>query len=226
MQTCADSRRPAVVNAAGFTLVELLLAVALTAVVAGLTYAGLANGISASTALATEVQQLTELQRALAVIEDDLWQVRLRPVNHGAGYREPAFVTAPAAEVLLAFTRAGALQLPDQVRSPLTRIRYVLRDNALWRQHWPAADRSDALQPPLDTLLLEQVRCVTLELLAPPVSVFGNDALSLQAAGGNWPRSWNSSDAATALASPLPLAVRLTLMTENFDEVQRVIELP
>ncbi len=226
MQTCADSRRPAVASAAGFTLVELLLAVALTAVVAGLAYAGLANGISASTALATEVQQLTELQRALAVIEDDLWQVRLRPVNHGAGYREPAFVTAPEAEVLLAFTRAGALQLPDQVRSPLTRIRYVLRDNALWRQHWPAADRSDALQPPLETLLLEQVRGVTLELLAPPVSVFGNDAPSLQAAGGNWQRSWNSNDAATALASPLPLAVRLTLMTDNFDEVQRVIELP
>lgn len=226
MQIRADGRRRPLASVAGFTLVELLLAVALTAVVAGLAYAGLANGISASAALSTKVQQLAELQRTLAVIEDDLWQVRLRPVNHGAGYREPAFVTEPEAGVLLAFTRAGAVPLPGQLRSPLTRVRYVLRGNALRRQHWPVADRSDALQPPLETLLLEQVRGVTLELLAPPTSAFGNDALSLQAAGGNWQRSWNSGDAATALGSPLPLAVRLTVITDNFDEVQRVIELP
>ena len=226
MQTFAERGRVRRSAASGFTLVELLLAIALTAVVAGLAYAGLANGINASTALATQVQQLTGLQRALAVIEDDLWQVRLRPVNHGDSFREPAFVTTPEANVLLAFTRAGALPLPGQLRSPLTRVRYVLRGDSLWRQYWPLADRSDALQSPLETLLLEQVRSVTLEMLAPPTSAFGNDALSLQATGGNWRRSWNSNDTATALASPLPLAVRLTLDTDSFDEVQRVVELP
>ncbi len=226
MRTSADTAFVSRITQAGFTLVELLLAIALTAVVAGLAYAGLANGINAQAALAKQVGQLTGLQRALSVIEDDLWQVRLRPVNHGGSFREPAFVTAPEGDVLLAFTRAGGLQLPVQVRSPLMRVRYVLRDSALWRQHWPVADRNDALQPPLETLLLEQVRGVTLEMLAPPTSTFGNDALSLQETGGNWVRSWNSSDAGTALASPLPLAVRLTLDTDNFDEVQRVVELP
>lgn len=210
----------------GFTLVELLLAITLSAVVATLAYAGLANGFSAATSLAREVQQLGDLQRTLAIVEDDLLQVRLRAPNHGISYREPAFVAGDVPGVLLTFTRAGAMALPGQLRSNLVRVRYLLRDHALWRQQWVQVDRADEQQRPVEVLLLEQVNGATLELLARSTSAFTDDVLSLQAAGGNWQRSWNSEDAGKSLVSPLPLAVRLVLETESFGQVQRVVELP
>jgi hypothetical protein len=48
----------------------------------------------------------------------------------------------------------------------------------------------------------------------------------LQAQGGNWQRSWSSDDVRESLVAPLPLAVRLTLDTESYSQVQRVVELP
>ena len=210
----------------GFTLVELLLAIALTAVVAALAYAGLANGIGAAAALGTEVQELADLQRTLAIVEDDLAQVRLRDATARVGMREAAFVTAPEPGVLLAFTRAGAFVPPGQLRSGLLRIRYVLRANALWRQQWTAVDRADNLQPPVEVLLLGQVQSAGFELLAPAAGPIGSDALALQSSGGNWLREWDSSAVHTALQAPLPLAVRLTLSTDHYAQVQRVVELP
>lgn len=210
----------------GFTLIELLLAITLSAVVAVLAYAGLANGFNASITLAREIQQLTDLQRALAIFEDDLLQVRLRSPNYGVGYREPAFTAGNEPGVLLAFTRGGAMALPGQVRSNLVRVRYVLRDGALWRQHWIQLDRVDAQAVPVEVKLLEQVKGSTLELLAPTTSAFNDNGLSLQAQGGNWQRSWNSDDVRASLVAPLPLAVRLTLDTESYSQVQRVVELP
>lgn len=223
MPTRADLSPP---QARGFTLIELLLAITLSAVVATLAYAGLANGFNASITLAREIQQLTDLQRALAIFEDDLLQVRLRSPNHGLGYREPALAAGNEPGVLVAFTRGGAMALPGQVRSSLVRVRYVLRDGALWRQQWVQLDRADAQAAPVEVKLLEPVHSATLELLAPARTGFNNDALSLQTAGGNWQRSWNSDDVRESLLAPLPLAARLTLDTEAYAQVQRVVELP
>ena len=50
--------------------------------------------------------------------------------------------------------------------------------------------------------------------------------VQVQEAGGAWQRDWNSEDPRTALISPLPLAVRITLTTTQYAQVQRVIELP
>src|SRR5689334_11652557 len=92
-------------TARGFTLVELLLAVALTAMIAALAYAGIDGGVRASSALQQQVSALTELQRALAIIEEDLLQVRQRPLLLGVSYHEAAFASGTQGGVLLAFTR-------------------------------------------------------------------------------------------------------------------------
>lgn len=210
----------------GFTLVELLLAVGLSVVIAALAYAGVNAGMQASSSLASEVQELTELQRALSIIEDDLLQVRLRPVAHGVDYHEPAFVSGDV-DALLEFTRGGVANPLALQRSELQRVRYVLRGDALWRQYWQQPDRVDALQPPQQVLLLEGVTGVALEFLAvPSESSQAVDLLALQEAGAAWLRYWDSDEPRTALTAPLPMAVRLTLTTSQFAQVQRVYELP
>jgi general secretion pathway protein J len=212
-------------RADGFTLVELLLAVALSVVIAALGYAGVNSGMEAATALENEVHELTELQRALNIIEEDLVQVRLRPVVHGVDYHEPAFVSGDNA--LLEFTRGGVANPLHLQRSELQRVRYVLRDGALWRQYWLQLDRVDALQPPQQVLLLSGVSNLALEFLSPPSSTSPlPDVVSLQESGANWQQYWNSDDPRNALTTPLPLAVRLTVTTAAFAQVQRVYELP
>lgn len=210
----------------GFTLVELLLAVALSAVIAALAYAGINAGMQASMTLETEVHNLTELQRALSIVEEDLLQVRLRPVMHGVDYREPAFASGNSGGSLLEFTRAGFANPLQLARSELQRVRYVLRGDSLWREHWSQLDRSDVLQTPQQVMLLSGVTNISLEFLVAPPQGAAVDLLSLQEAGAYWQRYWNSEDPRTALAAPLPLAVRFTLTTTQYAQVQRVIELP
>ncbi|HTR00279.1 MAG TPA: type II secretion system minor pseudopilin GspJ [Candidatus Acidoferrum sp.] len=209
----------------GFTLVELLLAVGLTAVVAALAYAGVSRGVQASTALETEVAALTELQRAFDVMETDLTQARQRPLLLGLGYREPAFASGVDSGVLLTFTRGGAMPAPQALRSELLRVRYVARDGALWRQHWPQLDRSEVQQRPHETMLLASVDEVRVEFLEPPSATAPLSLTVLQAGGGPWQTQWDSEAPARALTSPLPLAVRVTLTTARFGQVQRVFEL-
>ena len=209
----------------GFTLVELLLAVGLGVVIAALAYAGVNAGMQAAATLETEVYELTELQRALHVMEDDLSQVRLRPVRHGVDYHEPAFTSENGA--LLEFTRSGVANPLHLQRSEMQRVRYMLRDGKLWRQYWAQVDRIDFLQPPQEVLLLSGVDNAELEfLVAPSGNSASMDMLTLQEAGANWLRNWNSDEPLNALTAPLPLAVRITLSTSAFSQVQRVYELP
>ncbi len=210
----------------GFTLVELLLAVALSAVVAALAYAGISNGMQAANAMATQVATLTQLQRAFSIIEDDLNQVRLRPLSLGLSYHEAAFVTPPDAGTLLAFTRGGVANPRQLARSDLQRVRYELRGNDLWRLHWPQLDRTQVQQKPQQVLLLQGVSRAGFEFL--PATPVGSlvTLSSLQADAAYWLGSWNSDEPQHALTAPLPIAVRITLTTQQYGQVQRVIELP
>lgn len=210
----------------GFTLVELLLAVALSALVAALAYAGVSNGLRAANAMATQVEALTELQRAFTIIEEDLTQVRLRPLLLGLGFHEAAFLTPADAGALLGFTRGGVANPRQLLRSDLQRVRYELHGDALWRLHWPQVDRANAQQPPQKVLLLQGISRVSFEFL-PAVAAGELVTLSsLQADAGLWQNQWNSDDPQHALTAPLPIAVRLTLETPQYGQVQRVIELP
>ncbi len=211
----------------GFTLVELLVALGISAMIAALAYAGLSNAIEVSAGMQDEVRRLTEVQRALNIIEDDLGQAVPRAIVDNGGSERPAFRGGRYQDVLLEFTRGGVANPQDLARSDLQRVRYVLRDGLLWRQWWTAVDRAGVATAPESALLLEGVEDLQLGFLAPRAEGASPvDFYTLTTSTALWENDWSSARLAPDRVAPLPLAVDLRLRLAEFGEVRRVVEVP
>ena len=130
--------------ARGFTLVEILVAVALLGLVAVLAYRGVAALVDGEVRLAGEARHWRTLDAALARIEADLRQAQPRAVRAG-GAIEPAWVAAVEANgsSAVAFSRAGA-EFDAEPGVAGQRIGYRVRDGVLQVVFWPELDRANA----------------------------------------------------------------------------------
>jgi general secretion pathway protein J len=211
----------------GFTLVELLLAMAISALVAVLAYTGIATAIDASTAMQAEVRQLGDLQRALSMLEEDLLQVRPRGITNGQGSQEAVFRGGAYQDVLLEFTRGGLANPQRLARSELQRVRYVLADGMLWRHSWQVLDRVDDNQGLQRVALLDGVTDVQVRFLRQPASTGIQAAFpELLSDTQFWASDWQSMPVAADASAPLPVAVSVAMTVAGFGEVLRVFELP
>jgi general secretion pathway protein J len=211
----------------GFTLIELLLAMSISALVAVIAYAGIATAIDASSAMQSQVQQLSDVQRTLDIVADDLLQVRARAITNGFGSQEAALHGGAYQDVLLELTRGGVANSLGLPRSELQRVRYVIDDQALWRQSWAVLDRTDENQAPQSALLLEGVTDISFAFLS--ATAGGNtppDYYGLTGNAGYWENNWDSVQIASDAISPLPVAIKLSFTVENFGAVERIFELP
>ncbi len=214
-------------NERGFTLVELLVALAISALIAAMAYAGISSAIGASAGMQEEVRRLADLQRALNIVEEDLGQVVPRASVDSYGNDQPAFRGGRYQDVLLEFTRGGIANPQNLARSELQRVRYVLDGGALWRQWWVAVDRAGVNTAPQSALLLEGVTDLQLGFLAPAMEGAAPvDYYTLTASAALWERDWSSARLAPDVLAPLPIAVDLRITLTDFGEVRRVVELP
>jgi general secretion pathway protein J len=211
----------------GFTLVELLLALGISALIATLAYAGLGTALDASAVMQHDVRRLAELQRALNIIEEDLAQVVPRPIVNGLGSDEPAFRGGRFQDVVLEFTRGGVANPQDLPRSELQRVRYVFDSGRLWRQWWNAVDRPSENRAPESALLLDGLTSIDVAFLAPadPAST-PVDFHALATSMALWANDWSSARIGPDAIAPLPIAVDLKLMLDDMGELRRVVELP
>ena len=212
----------------GFTLMELLLAMGISAMIAALAYAGINTSIGASEALEEEVQSLAAMQHAMTVIERDVRQIVLRSSSDEVGNTEAIFAGGKFSPTLLEFTRAGysnALGLP---RSELLRVNYTLKAGGLYRQQWTVLDRVSAQAGMQEVLVLDRLDELDLQFLesfTPVQNSLADDsgAFSLQ---GTWVQSWRSAALGPDNAEPLPLAIQFTFKLPNSGTVVRIYEIP
>lgn len=127
---------------AGFTLVEILVALSLLALTAALAWRGTAALVDGESKLAAESSRWRTLDAALARFEADLRQAVPRAVRAGDAV-EPGWVAATEANgaSALAFTRAG----PEFAAEPGLagqRIGYRLRNGSIEVVYWPGLDRA------------------------------------------------------------------------------------
>ena len=129
----------------GFTLLEVLIAVAIVAVIALLGYRALAALSDAETRLAAEATRWRTLDLFFARLEGDMRQAVPRPARSGAVREAPwvGFVTdsgADGSDSALAFSRAGP-EFNIEPGSAGQRLGYRLRDGAVEVLYWPSYDR-------------------------------------------------------------------------------------
>ena len=134
----------------GYTLVEVLVAVLVFAVLAASAYVALDGMSRAAEVHRDHSASLAELQLAVARLDADLRQVTARPVRDANGQPQAALVGQRAT---LTATRAGWGN-PGQVRrSSLQRFSWQVGDGNLVRIHWPVTDVVDATRAQSEPVL-------------------------------------------------------------------------
>ena len=134
-----------------FTLIEILVALAVFAIIGVLSSRILLGMVDVSSATADHAATLAELQRAVSVVERDVQQLVRRSVRDEHG--DPRDAVAVNDEALLELTRRGWQNPLGAPRAELQRVAYVLRDEKLIRLFWPILDRAGDTEPIVQLLL-------------------------------------------------------------------------
>ncbi|WP_448216651.1 type II secretion system minor pseudopilin GspJ [Endozoicomonas sp. 2B-B] len=135
----------------GFTLLELMIAIMLFAMISTAAYK-LFDSVSRAQQVTDGIlDSLDEIQRAKLILEKDLFQLAARPVRDEFGEILPAVKSPSLDGFVLEFTRAGWRNPLMELRSNLQRVAYNLEDDELVRYYWLMLDRAP------DPVLIRQV---------------------------------------------------------------------
>ena len=199
---------------AGFTLIEVLLAMGITTFVALLAYSGLSASITAAESQQLQAQQIVDIQLPLTVLERDIRNVVARPIRDEYDDRVEALVGGAFNDYLLVLTRRGWDNPRELSRGELQRVRYQLLDDVLWRESWSVLDRVSEEAGQQRTRLLQGVRDIEIAFLDSASSGASRSPL-----GGEWLDEWD-------MPQRLPAAIKIQFEVEGFGEVARVISIP
>ncbi len=188
--------------APGFTLVELLVALVILALMAAFSYRALASAVEAE----RQVRESSRVWLNVAIFFDqferDALQAVARPARDQLGVVQPAWVLRAADaqrdEAPLEWTRLG-----DDPASDSRRVGYRVRDGKLQYLQWPVLDRAPNTE----------ARVITL---ADKVSSL---RLRCQSADGRWLEIWPIP----GLSGDLPRAIEATLNFEDGTSLTRLI---
>ena len=199
---------------AGFTLIEVLLAMGITTFVALLAYSGLSASITAAESQQLQAQQIVDIQLPLTVLERDIRDAVARPIRDEYDDRVEALVGGAFNDYLLVLTRRGWDNPRELSRGELQRVRYQLLDDVLWRESWSVLDRVSEEAGRQRTRLLQGVRAIEITFLDSASSGASRSPL-----GGEWLDEWD-------IPQRLPAAIKIQFDVEGFGEVARVISIP
>lgn len=150
-------RRTADTPQRGFTLLEIVVALAVFAVIGVLASRILTGIIDVNEGTRSRGDALFEIQRAMSLIENDLGQITARSIRDELGDRLPAVSVGD--NTLIEFTRLGWQNPLGEPRSEAQRVAYAYQDDTLLRLFWPVLDRAPGTEP-LVQALLSNVRSV------------------------------------------------------------------
>lgn len=170
---------------AGFTLVEMLVALSIFAVIAAMGVGLLRSSIDTQDAVQMRLKAMGGINRVRAVMANDLAQAVQRPTRGPAGEPVPAFIGSSTG---FAFVHGGATALDGSTRPDVERVGYAFTGGE-WRR---------ATQPMLDGTALSDGDRLIGDVAA--VAVRYRDET------GAWGDSWTSEP-----GDRLPRAVEVRL---------------
>jgi general secretion pathway protein J len=201
----------------GFTLIEVLVAMAITAVLGVIAYTAIATAIKANESSVRQMEQLRQVAGVINRLSRDIRQVVNRSVRNEFDEHESALAGGLDEEQLLTLTRSGWQTFSGKRRSQLQRVNYYWQDDALWRSSWSVLDRSVDSEP-ADYQLLDKVDNIEIQFLAMwPAQ--GNASARTE-----WQDQWDSADQPdNALA--FPIAVEIGITVQGLGKIVRLLEI-
>ncbi|MDH5183115.1 MAG: type II secretion system minor pseudopilin GspJ [Gammaproteobacteria bacterium] len=192
----------------GFTLLELLVAISIFALLSLTAYAALDNSIKQKRIGEAQAKALRRIQISLLHIERDLQQAVNRGSNNGQSV-EQAMEYSSLEPPTLRLTHIGRSNPLGRPRGHLQRTAYVLKEGRLYRMSWPHLDSLQG-EEPQQAVLLENVESWSLRMLD---------------SHRQWQQSWPQAGPTGQALEPLPMAVEMTLRIKGWGEIRRLIKL-
>jgi general secretion pathway protein J len=200
-------------KARGFTLIELMVAILILAIMATMAYGAIQNSVANRDVIQANEKRLLEVQTAMRVMSQDFVQLVPRPVRQpvGDGWL-PALQGEADGRPLVSFTRGGWANPAGIQRPGLQRVSYVFENGTLRREHWPVLDATLASET-IKRELVTKVRSIRIRYMD---------------VGRQWREQWPVQGVAPG-ALPgedlsRPIAVEVTLELEDWGSIMRVFE--
>jgi len=207
----------------GFTLLELLIASIIFALMAIMAYGGLANVMDNSEASKEALLRLKQLQQTVSVLNRDFSQIIQRPIRDEYGTQQPYLTAGNNIDNIVEFTRGGRSSPSALLRSSLVRVAYRFEEDKFIRLQWPQLDRSPNMEAK-ESILIDNIEDVTIRFLDQ------NNEWHTQ-----WP-SLNSTAAAAAtptgatgtptpVAPESPTAIEVVLQLNDWGDIRRLYKI-
>lgn len=196
----------------GFTLLEVLVAAAIFALVAVAAFALQNEAIIARDRLTERTDRLGQLQRGFDRMQRDLMQAVMRSGRDSFGDRQPAFRAENGAGDLgsyFEFTHDGWRNPTGRPRSSLRHVMYRFHEGRIEKLTWTGLDQAAREQPQITTVI-SQVKTASLR--------FFSDK--------QWhERSWPLQLGRSGQDVRLPQLLELSLELEDAGKVSRVFRI-
>lgn len=203
----------------GLTLIEVLIAVFILALVAVISFQSLDATIRSKEAVEDNLAKLARIDRAWLLIEADLKNTlshtRRQTLGPGSGGELPPMVIENGGDdYWMTILRGGHANPLNFIRTEVIRVGYRVEDDVLWRDVWynlASVDSDEAQQQKI----IDNVENIEVRLLPPEATSFS---------AGPWSDRWPQQRSDEGVAG-LPFAIEITMELEGRSEVKRLFSL-
>ncbi|MCY3541787.1 MAG: type II secretion system minor pseudopilin GspJ [Gammaproteobacteria bacterium] len=204
----------------GFTLMEMLVALALFAMIGLISSQMLYQTADLSLTMVGRSEYITDVHRAMSVLDRDIRQIVNRGIRDELGEFYDALTIDDAR--LLQFSRMGWLNPLDEERGTVQRVEYSIEDNTLTRRYWHVMDRNQ------ESVAVKQIIMRGQELSFELLDSQG-EVLS------TYPEPLDVEELIPEIGDPLagedeeeprPIAIRLNFVLPNVGEFNRMWMIP
>lgn len=212
----------------GFTLVELLVAMAIVAVIGIMAFTGLTTFIRQRDLAEERTTRWQQVQLAIRTIVQDLAQIQPRPTRDELGESyQPSVLANPNAQFALEFSRGGWANPGGFNRGTVLRVAYNVEEhqdgkdgkrdmgdarnvrNALYRLYWPVMDRTLSTVP-VKTEILDNVDSIEVRFLD---------------SAGEWQTEWPPLKMNGPQRYVIrPRAMEVVIELKDFGRISRIVE--
>lgn len=195
----------------GFTLIEILIALFIFAILSTIAAIGLRSVIRSYRHVSVTQQRWQRLLIAETLLRQDVSQIVMRSIMNADAHQEPPLMSLNNGFV---FTRNGVINPFDRFpRSDLQRVGYVLQDHQLIRLTWQAFDLGFTKKKPDQRVLLKNVEDMN-------VTFIDNHGKT----SSQWPLAYGSNQQVSSL-SILPKAIKVTVLLRHQGRLTLVLPL-
>ena len=194
----------------GFTLIEILVAVAIFGILSVGAYTVLDAGMRSRAQTESRLSKLEALQRTIQTIEKDLRMISLRQVRDEFGDKIPLLKgqsEQSGQESYLELTRSDWRNPAGLPRSNLQHLMYKFEQGSLKRLHTIFLDQASN-SPYVEQILLDEIQTFNLTFLDQQQQ---------------WQNAWSMFGSVEEDQLKLPKAVRLRMEVEPFGQIERII---